>query len=417
MRSSRPTGWLQAGTALILVSGCSVAGPIAEHEAGLPRERDGGVPLVRVGVKIDAPSIRLESEGQLRLIDGQGRVLRRGSGPWLVEGSNAGLTTRNGKGGRVSAHVLVVRSDRGAVEVDGVRYRGTVLLHGTAGGVTAVNQVDLETYLRGVVPLELGRARPRHDMEAMKAQAVAARTYAMRRLGQSRHPDFDLFGSVLDQAYGGARAEDALATEAVQATRGEVLMYGGQVIEAYYHASCGGRTAAVEEVWNAASLPYLRSVSEAKPGGGSYCEGSGGLRWTETWSAPALLNTLRGTLFTGDRRSELTRVDSVVVTGRSSSGRVAELTFWTNLGEERVRGDSIRWVLRPEPDRILGSTGFELETRRDGGVVQVIANGTGRGHGVGLCQGGALGRARSGQPYREILSAYYPGTRLVRLYR
>ncbi|MGK7312835.1 MAG: SpoIID/LytB domain-containing protein [Candidatus Longimicrobiales bacterium M2_2A_002] len=361
--------------------------------------------------------IRLESEGLLRLSDEQGRVLDQGTGPWVVEGSAGGLTTRNAKGDTIAAGVVLVRPDRGAVEIDGTRYRGAVLLRGTDRGVTAVNRVDLETYLRGVVPLELGRGRARSDMEALKAQAVAARTYAVRHLGRRRHLGFDLFGSVLDQAYGGMGVEDALATEAVEATRGEVLMYGGEVIEAYYHASCGGRTAAVEEVWNAAPRPYLRSVPEAKRGGGWYCEGSGGLRWTETWDEPALLETLRGTLFDGDRRRELTRVDSVAVTRRSFPGRVAELTFWTNLGEERVRGDSIRWVLRPEPDRILGSTDFELETGRDGRVTELIASGTGRGHGVGLCQAGALGRARSGQSYREILSAYYPGTRLVRFYR
>lgn len=122
-------------------------------------------------------------------------------------------------------------------------------------------------------------------------------------------------------------------------------------------------------------------------------------------------------MLAGDLRRDLTRVDSLAVTRRSSSGRVAELTFWTNLGEQRVRSDSIRWVLRPEPDRILGSTDFELETRGDERVIELIVNGTGRGHGVGLCQAGALGRARSGQSYREILSAYYPGTRLVRSYR
>ncbi|NIY07430.1 MAG: SpoIID/LytB domain-containing protein, partial [Gemmatimonadetes bacterium] len=306
------------------------------------------------------------------------------------------MTTRNAEGDTISADVLVARSDRGAVEVDGVRYRGAVLLRGTTGGVTAVNRVDLEAYLRGVVPLEMGRGRARSDMEAMKAQAVAARTFAVRHLGRRGHLGFDLFGSVLDQAYGGAGAEDARATEAVEATRGEVLMYGGQVIEAYYHASCGGRTAAVEEVWNAAPRPFLRSVSEAKPGGGWYCEGSGGLRWTETWDEPALLELVRGTVLAGDLRRDLTRVDSLAVTRRSSSGRVAELTFWTNLGEQRVRSDSIRWVLRPEPDRILGSTDFELETRGDERVIELIVNGTGRGHGVGLCQAGALGRARSG---------------------
>lgn len=417
VRSPWQTPRILAAWILVLTSGCTLAGPAAEHAGPHAIERDGREPVVRVGVRVDASFVRLESDEPLRLIDEQGRVLDQGTGPWVVEGSAGGLTTRNAKGDTIAVGVLLARPDRGAVEIDGTRYRGAVLLRGTARGVTAVNRVDLETYLRGVVPLELGRGRARSDMEAMKAQAVAARTYAVRHLGRRGHLGFDLFGSVLDQVYGGMGAEDARATEAVEATRGEVLMDGSKVIEAYYHASCGGRTAAVQEVWNAEPRPFLRSVSETKPGGGWYCEGSGRLRWAETWDEPALLETLRGTLFAGDRRRELTRVDSLAVTRRSFSGRVAELTFWTNLGEERVRGDSIRWVLRTGPDRILGSSDFDLDVGRDGRVIELTAHGTGRGHGVGLCQAGALGRARSGQSYREILSAYYPGTRLVRFYR
>lgn len=229
MRSPRHAPRILAAGLLVLTGGCALAGPAAERAGPYAAARDGREPVVRVGVRVDASFVRLDSDELLLLMDEQGRVLDRGTGPWLVEGSEGGLTTRNAEGDTISADVLVARSDRGAVEVDGVRYRGAVLLRGTTGGVTAVNRVDLEAYLRGVVPLEMGRGRARSDMEAMKAQAVAARTFAVRHLGRRGHLGFDLFGSVLDQVYGGAGAEDARATEAVEATRGEVLMYGGQV--------------------------------------------------------------------------------------------------------------------------------------------------------------------------------------------
>lgn len=163
MRPSGPTPRVLAGAALILTGGCTLAGPATEHGGARPGDRGGRKSVVRVGVKVDAPLIRLESEGLLRLIDEQGRVLSRGTGPWVVEGTEGRLTTHTAGGDVISARVLVARSDRGVVEVDGVRYRGSVLLRGTASGVTAVNRVDLETYLRGVVPLELGRGRSRSD--------------------------------------------------------------------------------------------------------------------------------------------------------------------------------------------------------------------------------------------------------------
>ncbi|MDX1674824.1 MAG: SpoIID/LytB domain-containing protein [Longimicrobiales bacterium] len=376
----------------------------------------GASPEVRVGVAVDEPSIRVATDRGAELTDPGGRVWDRGSGPWVVTRSGSGVEVRDGGRSIRLRGGVVVRSRDGRVRVNGTAYRGAVLIRAAATGVTAVNLLDLETYLRGVVPLEIGAGRPPEALEAVKAQAVAARTYAIRHLGRRDALGFDYYGTVADQVYGGADAEDPVSTRAVEETRGQILTYDGEPIEAYYHSTCGGRTAALEEVWRGAPRPYLRSVSDRRPDGGWYCEASNRFRWTEAWSEADLLEAL--TVGLRDRGlGTIGEVRSIEVRGRTSSGRAAELEVRTDRGVARVHGDSIRRVLAPEPGRILNSTAIELEPEAGSRVTALTVHGSGWGHGIGMCQMGALGRAAAGAAYRDILSTYYPGTRLVRLYR
>jgi stage II sporulation protein D len=144
-------------------------------------------------------------------------------------------------------------------------YRGTVLLQATANGrLTAVNLVDMEGYLLGVVPREIGRV-DEDLLEAAKAQAIAARTYAIAHLGRREALGFDVYATVQDQVYGGVIDEHEPVSRAVRETRGEILVYDGRPIEAYYHSTCAGQTAAIEEVWNDSPRPYLRSVVDVNP--------------------------------------------------------------------------------------------------------------------------------------------------------
>src|SRR5690606_24745040 len=122
----------------------------------------------------------------------------------------------------------------------------------------------MENYLLGVVPFEIGRVGP-DLVEASKAQAVAARTYAIRYLGRRDSLGFDVFATVEDQVYGGAEGEHEPVSVAVRETAGQILTYGREPIEAFYHSTCGGVTAAIEEVWDEPPRPYLRSVIDVNP--------------------------------------------------------------------------------------------------------------------------------------------------------
>ncbi len=407
------------------VGACTVAGPRPGGPTGgpgpeLPGPPPGGIgapetPDVRIGIAVDAPAVEVATEGRLELTDDAGVVRDRGAGPWTVTRVNGGVAAR---GPELTVEVdgsLIFRPVRGAIRVNGTGYRGAVLLRPAASGVTAVNLLDVETYLRGVVPLEIGAGRPPEELEAVKAQAVAARTYAVRHFGRREDLGFDFHGTVLDQVYGGADAEDPVATRAVEETRGVIVTYDGEPIEAFYHSTCGGSTAALEEVWNGAPRPYLEAVSDRRPGGGWYCEASSRFEWTEAWSQAELLAAVTVGM-AGRGVTGVSEVRALEPGGRTPSGRLQALRVRTDAGEEVVRGDSIRRFLQPEPGRALNSTLIELRHRGGSPVTGLVVEGRGWGHGIGMCQMGALGRARAGQSYRDILSTYYPGTRLVRLY-
>jgi stage II sporulation protein D len=281
-----------------------------------------------------------------------------------------------------------------------------------------VNRLGLEDYLRGVVPREVGSLSPR-DHAAIEAQAVASRSYAVARLAAPRARSYDMSAGVADQVYGGADAERPASDAAVAATAGQVLRHDGRVADAPYHSTCGGSTAAPDEVWQEQfGAPYLRRVSDRDPASGrAYCELSPRFTWRRTLDGPAAGAAIARYLdaLPAERGRSVGRVRGVRVGRRTPSGRVAELVLDTDAGARAVRGNQIRTALRGAGGEILHSTYFSVESvavGADGRVARLTLDGAGNGHGVGMCQWGAVGRARAGHDYRAILRAYYPGTTL-----
>jgi stage II sporulation protein D len=312
---------------------------------------------------------------------------------------------------------MVVRPENGFVQWNGKRYRGELLITATDSGLLVVNRLPMDDYLRGVVPLEIGN-RTSAEMAAVQAQAVAARTYAYKHLNAARA--FDMYATVQDQVYGGVDAEKPLPDTAIETTRDVVVLYNGQPITTPYHSTCGGSTAGVSEVWyDQPDQPYLRPVSDKIPGSsGYYCDPSPRFSWTQSYDATGLRAVMEKYLanYTNAPKSNLGRVTDVREQGRTASGRVAALTVQTESGSYTLRGNDIRFVLRDPKGAILNSTLFNLTAATSGGEVSALTlNGRGYGHGIGMCQWGAIGRARAGQNYRTILETYYPGTTIGRI--
>jgi stage II sporulation protein D len=318
--------------------------------------------------------------------------------------------------------VVNVTENRFAM-ANGRRYRGRI--HVIAGrvegarGLTLVNRLGIESYVAGVVGPEIGARRPNEEA-AVLAQAVVSRSFALGNRGRWESLGFDAYADVRDQVYNGVAAETPQAWAAVHRTAGQVLRYRGTIIEAYFHSTCGFSTAGVEEAFTTArGRPYLRPVSDESGRGHYYCDISPRFRWREEWDGQKLRAIFTRTLpalmpLGGDG---LQRITDVQVSRTSGSGRVAELRIVFERGDVRISGSDVRTVLRPEADRILSSAAFQLTVTKDGGQVsRLVAAGAGSGHGVGMCQWGAVGRARAGQDYRRILSTYFPGTTLDRIY-
>jgi stage II sporulation protein D len=279
-----------------------------------------------------------------------------------------------------------------------------------------INRIHVDDYLLGVLPPELGQ-RTLREFEAIKAQAVAARTYALSHLGQYEGEEYDLRADHHDQVYIGLSAADELYRQAVKQTAGEVLRYNGDLIEAYYHSTCGGFTDEITAVWDKDPQPYLVMTDDD-----SFCAWSKYTEWSETWSTAELKENLLAYLQTAAEAPFIffDRILSIRTEGRTPGGRVQRLVILTDRGTWRLDTDEIRWALgRPSTGGpILESARFTLfpEYAEDGTLGRLTAVGSGYGHGVGMCQCGMIGRARAGQDYRRILAHYYPGVEIKKSY-
>ena len=382
-----------------------------------------GEPDLRVGLAVGSSTATVGGGGELIVTDPSGSYLARiAQGElWRVAITGTGLAVVSPAGGNStpSPQLEIIARDSGApVIVNGRLYHGTLTALRDRTGITLVNRVPLEAYLRGVVSAEMGR-RTAPEQEALRAQAVVSRTYALRNVGRWAADGFDVYSTVADQVYGGMGSETPEGDEAVASTSGQILTYGGAPIDAFFYSTCGGRTADGTEVFRAADRPYLRSVPDLDQNGIAYCSISPRFRWREEWSGEALRNTLRRTLpaVVGTPAGDVRDVRDVRVTATTASGRVGRLNITLGRSNVDVDGPLIRQVLRSTSDDQLRSNAFTLSVTRAGGrVTRLVAEGGGAGHGVGFCQWGAVGRSRAGQDYQQIIAAYYSGATLQRLY-
>jgi stage II sporulation protein D len=404
--------------------------------AGCPRSRlptgpqPGGQPELRVGLVVGVPRVLLggAAGGELLVSTAGGEPIGSipAGTPWTVLADSTGLArfflvppggTRLGPYAAIAA--VNVTEDRFAV-ANGRRYRGRLQVTAGRSGLTLVNRVDVESYVAGVVSPEIGPRRA-NEAAAVLAQAVVSRTFALRNRGRWESLGFDAYDDTRDQVYAGVAAETPQAWQAVQRTAGQVLRHDGQTIDAFFHSTCGFSTAAVEEAFGTArARPYLRAVSDKRgDGGGYYCDSSPRFRWREEWDGPKLRAILTRTLpqVMPVSGAGLQRITAIAVTRTTRSGRVGELRIVFERGDVRIPGPQVRTILRPDQDRLLHSAAFQLTVDTNGGQVsRVVAAGAGSGHGVGMCQWGAIGRARAGQDFHSILTTYFPGTKIERAY-
>jgi stage II sporulation protein D len=251
----------------------------------------------------------------------------------------------------------------------------------------------LEDYLKSVVPSEMP---PRWPKEAIKAQAIISRTYAMYRMAMHSNKPYDVRDDVFSQVYGGKSAEDRRVSNIIQQTQGLVLVSNdSSLLPSFFHALCGGRTENAMQIWGGRPIRALEGIEC------NFCEEAPRFLWSAEFT-PFKISSLL------DKNGiRISGIESIEVDGRTSSGRARNVLIrYAGRRERVISAAGFRLMLGPN---ILRSTKFSIKKQGDG----FIFNGQGWGHGVGLCQWGAYFMARQGYTVEQILQHYYPFSSIV----
>jgi SpoIID/LytB domain protein len=388
-------------------------------------------------MRLVIPDILTPPLGVLDLVDPLGQVV-------LSQGAPLILVSKDIDEGTFTIYQITVGRGFAWERQEDRSYRGRMEFRiGNDGKITAINELSLESYLRGLLPKEMN---PGFPPAALRAQAIAARSYSIGKLGiQHRLEPFDLCADVHCQAYGGAGMEDPATNRAVDETRGQVILYGDDVCEAFYSAVCGGHTENPSNVWGSPPTPYLKGrfdapaevasqlprpleteaavrawvtatpnvfcnhLSEEAPRALHYTRRH--FRWSFTYSRRELEEILAQK--TGRQIGHL--LDIIPLT-RGPSGRLIKVRIVGEDDEIEVERElNIRRVLSSSH---LPSACFTVEKEMgpDGLPATFVFRGAGWGHGVGMCQAGAAGMALRGLDHRAILSHYYQGALVSQIY-
>jgi len=357
-----------------------------------PPSAGAAEPVVRVEIIPDTPAARVTVLGPCRVIDLADRhVVNTVAGLRWQEIRPRAEGIQVGRSVVRSRRVQIAPAGDLLLMVNGVRCRGALnIVRLDDDRLQLISEMPLEEYLKGVVPTEIDHRWP---IETLKAQAIVARTFTRRQAADRAGHDFDVT-KVWPQLYGGLPAERSRAAQAVEATRGMVLIFEGHLLPAYYHTVCGGHTEDAGRVWPAIQQAPLRGVPC------HYCQRAPHGHWRFEMSEEEVGQRLQR-LGLGGRP-----VMGLTVVARDASGRVTTVAVESTQGTSRVSSVQLRAVLGPNR---LRSTNFVIAHPDSRWVFQ----GSGWGHGVGLCQWGAARLGQQRQTAAQILAYYYPGAELV----
>ncbi len=351
-------------------------------------------PSVEVGL-LSSSEVTLTGLSDFR-VESDGKVIatyKNGSKLSIKKSGNNLVVNGKKAGAKVS---FKAGNSGAAFSAKGNRYRGDMKAIASSSGVTLVNEVSMEDYLKGVVPCEIVSS---WKSDAIKAQAVAARTYAMFHKNGYRSAGYDVTDDTRSQVYRGASAETEATNRAVVATAGEVVTYNGKPIDAVFHASGGGYTENCENVWGTA-VPYLKGVQEEK-----YAE-----QWTETGTLTSFANLAGVGKLKNIKLTKLRIGEAHKSKDRGVSGRVKYVTVVGSKGTKTLTGDTLQSAFG------LNSTLFDISIKGK----NIIFTGYGYGHGLGLSQWGAQAMAEKhgdGKDYyKQILTHYFSGTKVEKVY-
>jgi len=348
---------------------------------------------VRVQIIRDAESLSLKIKGDYSIRDpGSEKDIYRNKDLYATV-TAAGAKILMGEQAFDKDRLLIVPADEDAVTIDGRRFRGNILvIKGNSGVLSLINYIDLEDYVQGVLYHEVSHYWPD---EVLKAQAIICRTYALYQMKQNQSKDFDVTRDIYSQVYGGRTSERYRLNRAVRSTAGRVLNYQGQLLPAFYHASCGGYTEDAVLVWKLDLAP-LKGVPCP------FCKDSPHYNWHCVLSLEEILEKMKKAGFNIDA------IKDIGILGRDRSSRITDLVITSakiDAAGINIAAKDFRNIIGPN---VVMSTNFSVTISGQDAVFE----GLGWGHGVGFCQWGGYFMAKRGDNYEQILKYYYPGVEI-----
>ena len=297
-----------------------------------------------------------------------------------------------------------------SVKFNGRGYKGNLKLVGLGGSIGIINQLSLDDYVKGVVAKEMPIGKNSENFEALKAFSICVRTYTLKKISEGKS-FYDLYDDTRDQVYGGLNAESPLSNRAVEESINKILTYDGKIASIYYHSTCGGRTESANNVFTKKEIPYMMGI---KDGNSPNCNISPKFEWKEIYSHNDIIKRLKRSSLI---KSENFTIDDIYVKSRFNSGRANEMVFELvdEYGERKnvsIFGNKIRSIIRTASSKnILWSTLFDVSFTKNN--LELIGNGF--GHGVGMCQYGAISLSRNGWSFIDIIKHYFPGIEIKHL--
>ncbi|MDD5654421.1 MAG: SpoIID/LytB domain-containing protein [Candidatus Omnitrophica bacterium] len=360
-------------------------------QADAPQEVAAVKMHIRVAIRQEADNLSVRVNGPYEIVDSL-------SGNILSQGKSINAPVLAGKDGILvgslvcdTSRIFIKSTSGSPIIIDGRQFRGNIqLFKKDHMHLVAINFIELEDYIKGVLYHEASHYWP---MEALKAQAIICRTFAVYQSQENASKEYDVTADVYSQVYGGRTSERYRTSQAVDDTRGAILMFNGKVLPAYFHSSCGGHTEDASLLWKMDMAPLKGVVC-------GFCNGSPHFKWHNVLTGKELKEKLAKAGF------EIDNVKDIVISGRDPSGRV---TFLRINGEKNSLDIASKDFRSATGNNIIRSTNFTVKTTGD----DLAFDGFGWGHGVGLCQWGAYFMAKRGYKYNEILKYYYPGVELA----
>lgn len=355
--------------------------------------QNGELHTIRVAVIRDTPRINISVKGGYKIVTLNEKEK-------FFEGKDLkNIPIKPDKNGLVIAEgpfeipgIKIVPETNARIFINGRLFKGPIEIFRTKNTkLLVVNYIDIEDYLLSVLPKEVS---PRWHIEALKAQAITARTFAIYQIKSRKKKIYDVTADAYSQMYGGITSRKWNTTRAVRLTRGQVLTYKGNTLPAYYHAACGGHTEDAGRLWNIKLLP-LKGVKCP------YCYRTPHYKWHLAIGLDEVENKLK------EKGYSITGISSIDTDERDSSGRIRHFILGSMNSNMKIPVNDFRSTVGL---KLIKSTNCWVKLRKG----TVYFKGFGWGHGVGLCQWGSYTMAKRGHKAEDILKFYYPGAEIAR---